>query len=85
MAFPFGAALSGWLVEQGLGKNFGGALLSAIIGLTFISLMGMLYLALFVGWKKAYFLGFAPFIFGESLKAIFLAIIVPTLWRRRPQ
>lgn len=84
-AFPFGAALAGWLVEHGLGKHFLGALASAIVGLALISLLGAAYLALFVGWQKAYFLGLAPFILGESLKAIFLAFIVPTLWRRRKQ
>ena len=80
IAFPFSAALAGWLVEHGLGRNFIGAAVAALVGLVLISLVGAAYLSLFIGWHNAFLFGLAPFILGEGLKAVLLAFIVPALW-----
>lgn len=79
LAFPLAAILAGALVQHRVAKNFIGIMLTALVAFAFILAIGMTYLSLFTGWKAAYVLGMQPFLLGELLKAIMLAVIVPTL------
>jgi len=82
-AFVPAAAIAGYLVEKGWGRNFLGVLLAQVIASIVIFGGGMTVLALYIGWQKSIILGLLPFLLGDSLKMIFLAFIVPTLWKTR--
>jgi biotin transporter BioY len=42
---------------------------------------GTLWLARLLGsWDKAFVAGFAPFIVGDVLKAVAVAVLLPSLW-----
>ena len=78
-ALPIAAALAGAFVQYSVAKKFTGIFLVSLLSLAIILLIGMAYLAVFIGINKAYLFGVQPFILGELLKAMMLAIIVPTL------
>jgi biotin transport system substrate-specific component len=81
-AFPLAAGLAGALVQYGIAKKFIGVLLVSIFSLAVILLIGMAYLSLLIGSSKAYLFGVQPFLIGELLKAVMLAVIIPTLVKR---
>lgn len=76
------AALSGYLVERGWGRHIVTTALAGLAGLLVVFAGGLAVLSIFVGWEKSIELGFLPFIFGDSLKLIFLSIVIPTFWKK---
>ncbi len=65
IGFLIAAFVVGYMVEKG--KNIISAL---VVGNLVIYLCGASFLASFVGWKKAFLLGVAPFLLGDLLKTI---------------
>lgn len=82
LSFPVVAGCCGWLAQR-WGNHFLSVLITALIGGLLILILGTAYLAIFIGWQKALVLGMLPFFFGDTLKAIMIAVIVPTLWKRQ--
>lgn len=78
-AFLPAAIVTGYLVEKGWGKNIVRAGVVALFGFTIIYAGGLIVLSSFVGWQKSLSLGVIPFLFGDSLKLIALAITIPYL------
>jgi len=76
------AALSGYLVEKGWGRHIITTALAGLAGLVVVFAGGLAVLSIFVGWEKSIELGLMPFIFGDSLKLIFLSIVIPTFWKK---
>lgn len=81
-AFLPATLLAGFLAEKGLAKNMGRTLIVSVLSISLILLVGMAYLAHFVGWSQAYVLGVQPFLLGAALKVIMLGVIVPKFWRK---
>jgi len=75
------AAISGYLAQHGWGRNILSAFLAACLGAGVIFLMGMLMLAKFIGWHKAFQFGVQPFLLTEPVKLLAAAMIVPRCWK----
>lgn len=73
--------LSGLLVAKGWGKNAFAVSLAAVLSLGIIFAFGVLVLSFFIGWSSALNLGLLPFIPGEIIKIILLALIIPRFWK----
>lgn len=69
-AFPFAAALVGWLSERGWsGPNFVRSFFAAALGNVFCLVIGGAYLASIIGFEQALAAGVTPFIVGAVLKS----------------
>jgi biotin transport system substrate-specific component len=77
LAFPFAAALVGWLAERGWngGKPLL-ALAAMLLGNAVCLVLGAAWLATLVGVERALLLGVAPFILGGVLKSALGAAVV---------
>lgn len=75
--------VASWLAERGWGKNPIGALLAQLLASVCIYVPGLLVLGFYVGADKAIALGLMPFILGDSLKMVFVALGTPVFWRRK--
>ena len=77
IGFAVAAAVIGWLVEQGWGRNpiklFG----AMVLGDAFVFALGVLWLGMVIGWDKPVLkFGFYPFIFGDLVKLALASAIV---------
>ncbi|PZO64431.1 MAG: biotin transporter BioY [Paracoccus denitrificans] len=73
-AFPFAAALTGWLAQMGWNGNrpvLAG--LSMLLGNILCLVIGGAVLASMIGVEKAFYAGVAPFIVGAVLKSVLAA------------
>ncbi|MCA0421153.1 MAG: biotin transporter BioY [Proteobacteria bacterium] len=74
LAFPFAAALAGWLAQQGWnGSRVGLAFASMLAGNVLCLVIGVAWLAVLIGPSKAIMLGAVPFILGAVLKSALAA------------
>jgi len=84
LAFPFAAALVGWLGERGWNGNWIMLVfLSMLLGHAVCLLLGAAWLAVLVGPERAIMLGVVPFLVGSLLKAGLGAAILRVLARSR--
>ncbi|MBN1248544.1 MAG: biotin transporter BioY [Anaerolineae bacterium] len=93
VGFVVGATAVSLLMEKGWGQHPAGTLhrcmgvfLALLTGNVLIYLVGLPWLALFVGLKRVLMLGFLPFVIGDLLKLICALCIVLArnrLWERR--
>lgn len=77
------AWLSGYLAERGLGQKVFSSFIAALLGVSLIFLMGVSYLATFLGWDQAIALGLMPFILSEPVKLIVASFIIPHCWKKQ--
>ncbi len=82
IGFLFAAVLGGYLAEHGWGKHFMTTIVAAGLATLVILGCGYFVLAHFIGFNSAFILGVKPFLFGDSLKIIFLACVIPVFWRK---
>ena len=82
IGFIFAALLAGYLAEHGWAKHFMTTIVAAGLGTLVILSCGYLVLAHFIGNTAAFISGVKPFLFGDSLKIIFLACVIPVFWRK---
>ncbi len=69
-AFPFAAALCGFLAERGWnGQRVLGALASMLIGNVLCLALGATWLSTSIGWSQAIALGVMPFLIGTAIKS----------------
>lgn len=73
--------LVGYLSSRGYGESVGRSLGIFLLANVVVLGLGMLWLAMFVGLPAAWMLGVYPFVFGDFLKDVLLAVSRP-LWRR---
>ncbi len=73
--------LSGYLIESGWGSSTFKAGLAALIGMIVFYTVGLVCLADVTGWELALDFGLYPSLFVEFLKIIFLAFLIPVIWR----
>jgi len=77
------AYVSGWLLEK-KEQSWGWNLFSLFIGQTIIYMLGTVYLARFLGFEKAFYVGVVPFLYGAVLKISLSSVIgVPLSWASR--
>lgn len=80
VGFLFAAGVSGYLIENGMGKTRLLALLAAMIGMAIIYLFGLAFLSYHLGFKMSLAVGFLPFIPVMIAKIILLGLTMPTFW-----
>ncbi|MCC2666321.1 MAG: biotin biosynthesis protein BioY [Gammaproteobacteria bacterium] len=75
------AFVSGFLVQNGWGKNWLGVFCAGLLGTIAMYGLGLPVLSAYVGWSQAMTLGVAPFLLGDLFKIIFLAFVIPFFWK----
>ena len=82
LAFPFAAALTGWLAERGWDRRPAGAFAAMLAGSVVVFAFGMAGLSRWVGgFAPALVKGVLPFLPGDLVKALLASILLPTTWR----
>lgn len=80
--FLIAAVAMGYLANsRGMGRSILTTIVAMLIGNVVIYLFGVGWLASFVGWSKAMTVGVLPFLYGDALKVIIAAGLMPLAWR----
>lgn len=80
VGFVVAAWLTGYLAERGWDRDYR-CLLAMAAGNIAIYILGVVWLARFVGWEAAWVKGVLPFIPGDALKIALAGAALPTAWR----
>ncbi len=81
IGFLVAAFLLGLLAERGMGRGPVSTALAMIVGTALIYVFGVTHLSGFIGFEKAVAAGFLPFLYGDALKLIVAAGLMPLAWR----
>ena len=79
--FLLAAAAMGYLAERGMGRTVVSTIAAMVIGNCVIYLCGALWLANFIGFGQAIAAGVLPFLYGDALKLVVAAGLMPWAWR----
>jgi biotin transport system substrate-specific component len=80
--FIIAATVVGWLAERGFDRNIILTAVAMLVGSTIIYIPGVLWLGSIVGWDKPVLQwGLIPFLYGDALKLVLAALLMPTLWK----
>lgn len=79
IGFVAAAWIVGYLTERGLSRHWYMLLLTFLAGEAAIYLLGVPWLALFIGADRALIGGLYPFLPGDALKALLAAIVLPSV------
>ena len=80
VGFVAGAAISGWLAEQGWDRSIIRMLGAMLAGETVLFAFGLGWLLHLVGVTKAIEFGLAPFVWAEIFKIALAAAVMPGVW-----
>ena len=75
------AIAMGYLAERGMGRTVVSTIAAMVIGNCVIYLCGALWLANFIGFGQAIAAGVLPFLYGDALKLVVAAGLMPWAWR----
>lgn len=81
VGFVAAAFVLGKLAERGLGRGPVSTALAMAIGTIIIYAAGVSWLGQFIGFDKALAGGMLPFLYGDALKLIVAAGLMPLAWR----
>ena len=79
--FLLAAIAMGYLAERGMGRTVLSTIAAMVIGNCVVYLCGALWLANFVGLGQAIVMGVLPFLYGDALKLVVAAGLMPWAWR----
>ena len=79
--FLLAAIAMGYLAERGMGRTVVSTIAAMVIGNCVIYLCGALWLANFIGFAQAIAAGVLPFLYGDALKLVVAAGLMPWAWR----
>jgi len=80
-SYPLAAYLVGLFAERNWDRGFWRACIAMLAGEGVIYLIGVAWLAIYIGPQLALPLGFLPFIPGDALKLLLVALVLPSGWR----
>ena len=80
LSYPLAAFAVGFLAERGWDGTFIRSALAMLVGNVIIYLVGVPWLAHFIGMSNAISGGLTPFIGGDVFKLILAALMVPSAW-----
>jgi biotin transport system substrate-specific component len=78
--FVAAAFVVGALAEKGFDRRWFTALPAFLAGQGIIYLLGVSWLALYVGWERSLAAGLVPFVLGDAIKALAAALALPSAW-----
>ncbi len=78
--FLMAAIVMGHLAENGMGRNFVSTAICMAVGNVIIYLIGVIWLTNFIGIEKALAVGVLPFLYGDALKLLVAAMLMPLAW-----
>ena len=81
MAFPFAAAMTGFLAERGWDRRFFTTYAALLLGSAVIFAGGLSWLARFVPANQLLMSGLLPFIPGDLIKSALASAVFPAAWR----
>jgi len=79
--FVAGAYIVGLLAERGWDRRVGATVLAMVLGNLAIYTFGLLWLSCLIGVGRVLAVGLYPFVFGDALKIILAAILLPSGWK----
>ena len=79
--FLFAAIFMGYLAARGMGRTVVSTIVAMVLGNFMIYLCGAVWLANFVGLDQAISAGVLPFLYGDALKLLVAAGLMPWAWR----
>ena len=79
--FLLAAIAMGFLAERGMGRTVVSTIAAMVMGNCVIYLCGALWLANFIGFGQAIAAGVLPFLYGDALKLVVAAGLMPWAWR----
>ena len=79
--FLLASVVMGYLAERGMGRTAVSTVAAMIIGNCVIYVCGALWLSNFIGFGQAIAAGVLPFLYGDTLKLIIAAGLMPLAWR----
>ena len=71
----------GYLAERGMGRTVVSTIAAMIIGNCVIYVCGAFWLSNFIGFGQAIVAGVLPFLYGDALKLVIAAGLIPLAWR----
>ena len=81
MGFLVAAYFVGRLAEWGMGRHILSAATAMLVGHFLIYFFGVGYLTTIIGAKEAVAAGLTPFLYGDALKVVLGAILMPLAWK----
>ncbi len=81
IAFPFAAALVGWLAERGWDRKPLTMLAAMLLSSLVIFAFGAGWLGHLIGYSHAFAAGVLPFLPGDAVKALMAAGLLPLGWK----
>ena len=81
IGFLVAAFILGLLAERGMGRGPISTALAMLVGTALIYVFGVTHLSGFIGVEKAIAVGLMPFLYGDALKLIVAAGLMPLAWR----
>ena len=79
--FLLAALAMGYPAERGMGRTVVSTIAAMVIGNCVVYLCGALWLADFIGFSQAILMGVLPFLYGDALKLVVAAGLMPWAWR----
>jgi len=80
--FVIAAAAVGWLAERGFDRSIMLTAVAMLVGSVLIYIPGIAWLGSIVGWDKPVMQwGMLPFLYGDALKLLLAALLMPALWK----
>lgn len=80
LGFVIAAFLVGGLSERGWDRRFITTAIAMLVGNMAIYVLGLPWLANFIGWERAFQVGFFPFIPGDLIRIALAASVLPSAW-----
>ncbi len=80
-SYPLAAGTVGWLAQRGWDRRPGTTALAMLAGIGVIYLVGLPWLARFVGWDQVMVAGLLPFIASDLAKVALATAVLPLVWR----
>ena len=79
--FAAAAVVMGLFAERGMGRSVISTVIAMVIGNLVIYMFGASWLASFIGVEKALAAGVLPFLYGDAVKLVVAAGLMPVAWR----
>jgi biotin transport system substrate-specific component len=79
--FLIAAVTLGFLAERGFGRTILSTAVAMLIGTATIYIFGVAWLSMMIGFEKAVIHGVMPFLYGDALKAVVAAGLMPMAWK----